>query len=105
MTAISNTFASHPSIKTTLESAVNPGNELRTDIAITFEGSRHFYDIKIVAINAASAREYAQDTLSAAARQKALKYKELGPLLHPIVISAGGLWRNRPSKTSKTFRS
>ncbi|XMA12782.1 hypothetical protein WAI453_005573 [Rhynchosporium graminicola] len=79
-----------------------PENSKRPDFSVLIGTSRHYYDVQIVAINKDSAREEAYATLTEAANAKQLKYKDLGPVFHPLIISAGGLMEK---DTAKTYRA
>lgn len=74
-----------------LEPRLQGSSDLRPDLSTTYNGSIRYYDVQIVAINKPSAREDPHSALIEAADAKKAKYRSLGPLFHPIIISAGGL--------------
>jgi len=80
-------------------------SELRADFSIVPAGaSRQYYDVKIVAINAASAHVSPQSTLAAAAAAKCRKYAALGPWFTPLVVSAGGLFEKKSAQDFKKLQ-
>ena len=79
-------------------------NSQRPDFSVLIGTSRHYYDVQIVAINKDSAREEAYATLSEAANAKRLKYSALGPVFHPLILSAGGLMEAETAKTYKALQ-
>ncbi|PVH67463.1 hypothetical protein DL98DRAFT_443562, partial [Cadophora sp. DSE1049] len=81
-----------------------PKNSQRPDFSVLLGTSRHYYDVQIVAINKDSAREEAYATLSEAANAKRLKYKDLGLVFHPLIISAGGLMEKETAKAYKALQ-
>jgi hypothetical protein len=81
-----------------------PENSKRPDFSVLLGTSRHYYDVQIVAINKDSAREEAFATLTEAANAKQLKYKDLGPVFHPLIFSAGGLMEQGTAKTYKALQ-
>ncbi len=76
----------------------------RADFSICLNGSRYFYDLQIVAISKASAKEDAFRTLREAAEEKARKYKALGPYFRPLIISAGGLFEKEAASFYKEIQ-
>ena len=93
---------SEPTPATSATSA--PVNSQRPDFSVLIGTSRHYYDVQIVAINKDSAREEAYATLSEAARAKQLKYSALGPVFHPLILSAGGLMEKETAKAYKALQ-
>ena len=68
-----------------------PVNSRRPDFSVLLGTTRHYYDVQIVAVNKDSAKEDAYDTLTEAAKEKQRKYKDLGEIFHPLIISLGSL--------------
>ena len=79
-------------------------NSQRPDFSVLIGTFRHYYDVQIVAINKDSAREETYATLLEAANAKRLKYNALGPIFHPLILSAGGLMEAETAKTYKALQ-
>jgi Reverse transcriptase (RNA-dependent DNA polymerase) len=73
------------------------GIATRTDLLITTESSRIYYDVKIAAVNADSAETDPYKTLDRKEAEKVRKHAVLGPSFRPLVFSAGGLTSRKTS--------
>jgi hypothetical protein len=102
--AFRNALSTKTSLEVETEPLIGPNTSLRADFSAILGTSRYFYDVKVVAINASSAREEALATLAKAADDKRRKYASLGPFFHPIVISAGGLMEKSTAQTYKSLQ-
>jgi hypothetical protein len=101
--AFTKTLASRTDLEVVVEPKVSnsPTNDLRADFSVKLGTSRYYYDIQVVAINKASARLEAQETLTEAANAKRLKYQALGGFFHPLIFSAGGLMEKDTAQAYK----
>ena len=76
----------------------------RPDFSALLGTSRYYYDVQIVAVNKASAREGAFETLEEAAAEKRRKYSHLGAHFIPLIFSAGGLMEKTTAKAYKSLQ-
>ncbi|KAH6949759.1 hypothetical protein BKA56DRAFT_506605, partial [Ilyonectria sp. MPI-CAGE-AT-0026] len=102
--AFKNALSCISDLELELEPAIDPLASLRADFSILLGGCRTYYDIQVVAINAESAKETAQETLARAAAAKRLKYASLGPYFQPLIFSAGGLLEKDSAQAYKALQ-
>lgn len=89
--AFTKALASRASLEAQAEKPDIEGSSKRADFSINLNNSRYFYDIQVVAINKASAKNSPHETLTEAAHRKIRKYSELGSYFRPLIFSAAGL--------------
>jgi len=90
-------------VKATIEPNIS-GSSLRPDFSLLAKGRIYYYDVKIVAVNANSAELDPIRSLESAARDKELKYRELGPSFRPLIFSSGGLMAKGASSLYKKLQ-
>jgi hypothetical protein len=92
-------------LKVSPEPLIQRGNLLRADFSTTsFAGGVTFYDVTVHNVSSSSATKEASSTLSAAASQKRLRYRNLGEAFSPLVFSTGGLMEKTSAQAYKRLQ-